>query len=92
MNKAELIQEISKDTQLSKKDIEKVLTSMQNIVTDTMMHGDKVVLKGFGSFETRVRRERMARNPRTGEEVHIDERHIPAFKPSTALKKKMKQQ
>ena len=63
MNKTELIAEIACKTGLSKKDAEKALNSVVEVITDALTNGDKVQIVGFGSFEVKDRPERVARNP-----------------------------
>ena len=81
MNKTELVEAIASSTELTKTDVDKVVTALVDVVTDALAKGDKVSLKGFGNFEVRTRSERTGRNPRTGESK------APAFKASSALKK-----
>lgn len=89
MNKAELIDAMSKETNLTKKDVESVLNSFVNVVSKTLAKKDKVQLVGFGTFETRKRSARTGRNPQTGEEIKIKASTVPAFKPGKALKEKV---
>lgn len=86
MNKAELIDAMSKETNLTKKDVESVLNSFVNQVSGALSRKDKVQLVGFGTFETRERAERTGRNPQTGEEMKIPANTAPAFKAGKALK------
>ena len=67
MNKTELVEAIASSTELTKTDVDKVVTALVDVVTDALAKGDKVSLKGFGNFEVRTRSERTGRNPRTGE-------------------------
>ena len=87
MNKTELVEAIASSTELTKTDVDKVVTALVEVVTDALAKGDKVSLKGFGNFEVRTRSERTGRNPRTGETMTIDSSKAPAFKASSALKK-----
>ena len=75
MNKSELIVALAQKAELSKKDAEKALTAFVDVVTESLKAGDKVQLVGFGTFESKDRPARTARNPRTGEEITIG--HIP---------------
>ena len=77
MNKTELVEAIASSTELTKTDVDKVVTALVEVVTDALAKGDKVSLKGFGNFEVRTRSERTGRNPSKA----------PAFKASSALKK-----
>ena len=86
MNKAELIEAIASSTEMTKTDVDKVITSFVDVVTDALTKGEKVSLKGFGNFEVRERGERTGRNPRTGETMEIPASKVPAFKASAALK------
>ena len=80
MNKAELVKAMSDETNLTQKDVEKVLNSFVNVVSDALANKDKVQLVGFGTFETRERAERTGRNPQTGAEMKIPASVVPAFK------------
>lgn len=86
MNKAELVKAMSDETNLTQKDVEKVLNSFVNVVSDALSNKDKVQLVGFGTFETRERAERTGRNPQTGAEMKIPASVVPAFKAGKALK------
>ena len=86
MNKAQLIDAMSKETNLTKKDVESVLNSFVNQVSNALSKKDKVQLVGFGTFETRKRAARKGKNPQTGEELVIPACVAPAFKPGKALK------
>ena len=89
MNKAELVDAMSKETNLTKKDVESVLNSFVNQVSGALAKKDRVQLVGFGTFETRKRAARTGRNPQTGEELKIKASTVPAFKPGKALKEKV---
>ena len=86
MNKAELVKAMSDETNLTQKDVEKVLNSFVNVVSDALANKDKVQLVGFGTFETRERAARKGKNPQTGEELNIPAFIAPAFKAGKALK------
>ena len=86
MNKSELIVALAQKAQLSKKDTEKALGAFIEVVTETLKAGDKVQLVGFGTFESKKRPARTARNPRTGEEIKIAASKTAAFKVGKALK------
>lgn len=89
MNKAELIDVMAKDTNLTKKDVESVLNSFVNVVSNELANKGKVQLVGFGTFETRERAARTGRNPQTGEDIKIAAATAPAFKAGKALKDKV---
>lgn len=86
MNKTELVEAIASNTEMTKTDVDKVVTAFVDVVTDALTKGDKVSLKGFGNFEVRTRGARTGRNPRTGESMTIAASKAPAFKASSALK------
>mgnify|MGYP000386930724 FL=1 len=87
MNKNELVEAIALSTEITKTDVDKIVTSLTEVITDELEKGDSVSLKGFGTFEVRSRSERTGRNPRTGETLVIPASKVPAFKVSSALKK-----
>ena len=89
MNKTELVEAIASSTELTKTDVDKVVTALVEVVTDALAKGDKVSLKGFGNFEVRTRSERTGRNPRTGETMTILSSKAPAFKSKFCIKKKL---
>jgi len=86
MNKTELIATISENTEVSKKDTEKVVLALIDTITDVLKAGDKVQLVGFGSFEVKHRAERMGRNPKTKEQITIPASTVPVFKAGKAFK------
>ena len=86
MNKTELVEKVATSTGLSKTQADAALNAFIEAVTDALKTGDKVSLKGFGTFEVRSREERVGRNPRTGESMTIPSSRVPAFKASSALK------
>ena len=90
MNKAELVAAIAAKSDLSKKDADKVLTSVIGAITDALIAGDKVQLVGFGTFETRNRAARKGKNPQTGAEVMIPAAKVTVFKSGKALKDSVK--
>ena len=86
MNKSELIAAIAAKTGSTKKDAEASLNAFVDVVTETLVKGDKVQLVGFGSFEVRKRAARKGRNPQTKEEIKIPASKAPVFKAGKALK------
>ena len=89
MNKGELVNALAAKSGLSKKDSETALNAMVEVISTSLAKGDKVQLIGFGTFETRKRPARSARNPRTGETVKVAACKAPAFKAGKALKDKV---
>ena len=90
MNKSQLIDSISIKTEISKKDVEKVINVFTNIVADTLVDGDRVSITGFGTFEVVERAARTGRNPQTGESIQIQASKSPKFKTGKALKDAIK--
>lgn len=90
MNKAELVEAIAEKTGLTKRDSEKALAAVVDTVVATLAKGEKVQLVGFGTFETRVHKERTNINPATKEKQVIPATTVPAFKPGKAFKDAVK--
>lgn len=86
MNKQELVVKIMEKTGANKPVTERFLNALIETVTEALTNGDKIQLIGFGTFETRERNARTARNPKTGETVRISAKTSPAFKAGKALK------
>lgn len=86
MNKTELIAAIAEQAELSKKDTEKALKALVDIVGEELKKGEKVQMVGFGTFEVSERPERMGRNPQTGDVMIIAASKTPKFKAGKALK------
>lgn len=89
MNKTELIDAISNETGLSKKDVDAALKSFVNVVSDTLQKKDKVQIIGFGTFETSERAARTGRNPASGETIKIKASTLVKFKAGASLKEKV---
>jgi integration host factor subunit beta len=86
MTKADLIDEVSRLAELTRKDSEVIVETIFDSVVRSLRAGDKIEIRGFGSFRTRQRRPRVGRNPKTGERVDVAAKKIPFFKPSKELK------
>ncbi|RSL34799.1 HU family DNA-binding protein [Salibacterium salarium] len=86
MNKTELINQVSEQAGLSKKDTEAAVNATLETIENSLKSGDKVQLIGFGNFEIRERAAREGRNPQTGETMKIPASKVPAFKPGKGLK------
>jgi integration host factor subunit beta len=86
MTKAELVEEIVRITELPRKESEVVVETIFESIIKALQSGDKIEIRGFGSFRTRERRGRTGRNPKTGEKVAVPAKRIPYFKPSKELK------
>ena len=90
MNKTELIAAVAEKAELSKKDAEAAITAMVDAITEALSQEEKVQLVGFGAFEVKSRAERVGRNPKTKEEIHIPASKTPVFKAGKALKDAVK--
>jgi len=86
MTKADLIEEVSRLAELTRKDSEVIVETIFDSVVRSLRAGEKIEIRGFGSFRTRQRRPRLGRNPKTGEKVEVPAKKIPYFKPSKELK------
>lgn len=86
MNKAELIGAVAEQTGLAKKDAEKAVLAVIDVITETLKSGDRVQLVGFGTFEVKERAARKGHNPMTREELDIPASKAPTFKAGKALK------
>ena len=86
MTKADLIDEVSRLTEITRKDSEVIVETIFESVVRSLRAGDKIEIRGFGSFRTRQRKPRVGRNPKTGDRVEVPAKKIPFFKPSKELK------
>ena len=86
MTKADLIEEVSRLAELTRKDSEVIVDTIFDSVVRSLRVGDKIEIRGFGSFRTRQRNPRVGRNPKTGDRVEVPAKKIPFFKPSKELK------
>ena len=86
MTKAELVDEVARVVQLTKKQAETIVNIVFDSIVDSLRAGQKIELRGFGSFRLRSRKSRTGRNPKTGEKVDVPSKKIPYFKPGKELK------
>jgi integration host factor subunit beta len=86
MTKADLVEEVERATDLSRKESEAVVETIFESIIGALQGDDKIEIRGFGSFRTRQRRGRTGRNPKTGAKVEVPPKKIPFFKPSKELK------
>jgi len=86
MTKADLIEEVSRLAELTRKDSEIIVETIFDSIVRSLRVGDKIEIRGFGSFRTRQRKPRIGRNPKTGDRVEVPAKKIPFFKPSKELK------
>ena len=81
MIRSELIQKIADENpHLYQRDVERIVNTIFEEITEAMARGHRVELRGFGAFSVKQRESRTGRNPRTGEAVDVDEKHVPFFK------------
>lgn len=86
MTKADLIDEVAKAVDIPKKDAEVIVKTVFESVIDALHRGEKIELRGFGSFRLRERKARLGRNPKTGEAVEVPSKKVPYFKAGKELK------
>ena len=86
MTKAELVEEVSRVSELTKKHSEVIVETVFQSIIDALHRGEKIELRGFGSFRLRKREPRKGRNPKTGDKVDVPPKSVPYFKPGKELK------
>ncbi|HYZ84402.1 MAG TPA: HU family DNA-binding protein [Bryobacteraceae bacterium] len=86
MTKADLIEEVSRVVEMTRKDSEVIVDAIFDAIVRSLRAGDKIEIRGYGSFRTRQRQPRVGRNPKTGTRVEVPSKRIPYFKPSKELK------
>ena len=90
MTKSELIQRIAElNPHLYHRDVERIVTTIFEEISEALAVGDRVELRGFGAFSVKQRDARVGRNPRTGDAVQVAEKHIPFFKTGKLLRERM---
>ncbi len=90
MIRSELIQKISDENpHLFRRDVERIVNTVLEEIIDAMSRGDRVELRGFGAFSVKKRDARTGRNPRTGDAVDVEEKHVPFFKTGKLLRDRL---
>ncbi len=90
MTKSELIQRIAEiNPHLYHRDVERIVTTIFDEISEALARGERVELRGFGAFSVKRRDARIGRNPRTGEAVNVAEKHIPFFKTGKLLRERL---
>jgi len=89
LTKAELVEEVARETQLTKKQAELIVNTVFDTIVTSLRDGRKIELRGFGSFRIRSRGARVGRNPKTGDRVEVPAKRIPYFKPGKELKEQL---
>ena len=91
MNKADLVEELSNQTGLTKRTCREAVDALISAITDCLAREEKATLVGFGTFQVRERKVRRGKNPRTGEEIQIRARKVARFRPGKSLRAKVEQ-
>lgn len=86
MTKADIVEQVSREAEMTKKDAEQLVEIVFDSIIEALNKGDKVELRGFGSFRTRQRGARKGRNPKSGASVEIPAKRVAYFKPGKELK------
>jgi integration host factor subunit beta len=90
MIRSELIQKLADENpHLYQRDVEKIVNTVFEEIIEAMARGDRVELRGFGAFSVKKRDSRVGRNPRTGEAVDVEEKHVPFFKTGKLLRDRL---
>ena len=90
MIKSELVQLIAeRNPHLYQRDVEHVVNAILDEIVDALAQGDRVELRGFGAFSVKNRPARTGRNPRTGETVTVEEKHVPFFKTGKDMRERL---
>jgi integration host factor subunit beta len=90
ITRSDLVKVLSKNQRyLAPKDVEVVVKSLINMLSDSLSSGERIEIRGFGSFNLHYHPSRSGRNPRTGESVKIAGKYVPHFKPGKELRKRV---
>ena len=89
MNRSDLVNKLKEKTDLSKKDAAEVVDTFFDKITETLVKGERVEIRGFGSFTVKKYKPYMGRNPKTGEQINVSSKKLPFFKVGKELKEKV---
>lgn len=90
MNKSDLIEVLTKKfPSMAGRDVEVIVNTIFDGMTDALRRGDRIEIRGFGSFEVRSRKPRIGRNPKTGASVNVSQRSVPFFKVGKELRERV---
>ncbi len=89
MNRSELIQAIKNEGELSRKEAEQIVDVFFGMISDTLSKGDRVEIRGFGSFTVKKYKSYTGRNPKTGKQISVPSKKLPFFKVGKELKEKV---
>jgi integration host factor subunit beta len=93
MTKSELIQRLAeRNPHLYQRDVERIVTAIFDEIAAALSRGDRVELRGFGAFSVKRREARLGRNPRTGDSVHVEQKHVPFFKTGKQLRERLNEE
>jgi len=87
MTRKDLVSKVAKNTPITPANMDMIVRTILETIKHELIEGGKVTLRGFGTFKTRHKNQRMGRNPKTGETAIITERRVPIFKAGKMLKK-----
>jgi len=87
MTKADIVDKVARGTGLTKLETEAIIEGFLNTVIQALKEGNRIEIRGFGSYKVKKKNARMARNPRTGEQVKVEEHYVPVFKFSRDFKR-----
>ena len=91
VTKADIVNLVADSTGLTKSDVEAVLNGFLYNIIDSIQNGDRVEIRGFGSFHSKERDERLVKNPRTNKVVSVDHRFVPVFRAAKHFKESVNQ-
>ena len=86
MTKAELVAQVAQEVLVTRKEADKIVETALTSIVESLRKGEKVEIRGFGSFRTRTRNARTGRNPKSGDSVEVPPKTVPFFKPSKQLR------
>lgn len=92
MTKADLVEQVSRSVKLTKKDVAAIVDILLEEISVALAAGQHIEIRGFGSFKVKKRKQRLARNPRTGASVQVPEKQVPFFKASRELRALVEQE
>jgi len=90
MNKAGLVEKVADQTGLTKRTSREAVDAIVSAITDSLAREERVTLVGFGTFQVIRRKERIGRNPQTGDKIQIPAKKVPKFRPGRGLREKVK--
>lgn len=90
VTKKDIVMRVSNETNLTQQDVKRIVQKTLDIILESLERADTVELRNFGVFKVKIRRGRIGRNPRTGEEVAVPEKKVVVFKPGLITKQRVK--